>query len=145
MFFLTPWSHKQPNPNVLLVWLHSQVFLSEHLSCVASITHPQEGSVILCWNKLFLCSLSLTHPIFLLISEGTRCCSHALCSSWSCYCDDACSCCDPACSESNSHCTAHEQRPSQAAWFQLPHGFGQREFWQGAWKYINFFHIHIHI
>ncbi|KAL0172416.1 hypothetical protein M9458_032727, partial [Cirrhinus mrigala] len=60
----------------------------------------------------------------------TRCCSHALCSSCSCYRDDACSYCDPACSESDSHCTAHGQRQSRAARFQLPHGSGQREFWQ---------------
>lgn len=100
---------------------------------VTFITHPQEGSICLYWNKQFF-SLSLSHPVFL-FSEGTRLCYPTLYSSCYDYHDNACSYCDPGCSESDSHCTAHGQRPSWTARFQLPHGSGQREFWQGAWNY----------
>ncbi len=40
--------------NVILVWPHSVSTI-----IVIFIAHPQEGSVVLYWNKLFLCSLSL--------------------------------------------------------------------------------------
>lgn len=39
--------------NVILVWPHSVSTI-----IVIFIAHPQEGSVVLYWNKLFLCSLS---------------------------------------------------------------------------------------